>query len=70
MNINNRNIKKYKWCWVAKEVKDGWKLSLSVGSTDFKVNGAIFTSIEEIESIFGKSKVVFLQLKNTKYPIK
>ena len=70
MKVNNRNINKYKWCWVAIEVKDGWKLNLSVGSSDFKLNGAIFTSIEEVENIFGKSKIVFIHLKNTKYPIK
>lgn len=71
MKINNRNVNKYKWCWVAREVKNGWKLSLSVGSQDFKLNKAIFTSIEEIETLTDTSgKVVFVHLKNTKYPIK
>jgi len=71
MKINNRNIKKYKWCWVAKEVKGGWKLNLSCNNGHWNLSGAIFTSMEEIEMITQTSgKIVFIHLKNSNYPIK
>lgn len=63
--------KLYKWCWVAKEVKDGWKLSLFCNNIEHKVGKALFTKMEEIEMITtSKGKIVFIHLKDSKYPIK
>ncbi len=64
-----------KWCWVATEVKGGWRLKLAYGSKDYRLVGAVFKTIEEIKMITkahdGKviGKIVFVHLKNTKYPV-
>lgn len=71
MLINQRKLNKYKYCWLAKEVKNGWKLYLCVSNKEFPVTGALFTNMLEISQITGhKGKVVYSHLKNTKYPIK
>jgi len=64
--------KLYKWCWVAKEVKGGWKLSLFCNNIEHKLSKALFTKIEEVEMITNRKdgKVVFIHLKDSKYPIK
>ena len=38
-----------KWCFVAKEVKGGWRLKLAYGSKDYPVRGVVFKKMEEIE---------------------
>jgi len=69
MKINNKNQTKYKWCWVAKEVLGGWKVSLECNKESFKLPKAIFTTMEEVNMVCN-GNVVFIHLKNTKYPIK
>lgn len=64
-------MKNKKWCWLAIEVKGGWRLKLCYGSKDFKLVGAIFKTVEEIETIIEtENKIVFVHLKDTKYPMK
>lgn len=59
-----------KWCFVAREVKGGWRLKLAYGSSDYPVSGAVFKKMEEIEQLTHDGKVVFIHLKNSKYPVK
>lgn len=64
-----------KWCWIATEVKGGWKLKLCIGNVYFKSQGHIIKSMKAVENftnVVGNSdgKVVFIHLKNTKYPVK
>ena len=60
-----------KWCWVATEVKGGWRLKLAYGSKDFNLVGAVFKTMEEIKKILGEdgNNLVFSHLKNTKFPV-
>lgn len=58
-----------KWCFVATEGEGGWRLKLAYGSKDFPVRGIIFKKMEEVEQLTHSGKVVFVHLKNTKYPI-
>ena len=63
-------MKNKKWCWLATEVRGGWRLKLGVGNNEFVVKGLILGQ-KDIINITGKrGKIVFLHLKNTKYPIK
>ena len=62
--------KSKKWCFVAKEVKGGWRLKLAYGSSDYVVSGAVFKRMEEIEQLTHDGKVVFVHLKNSKYKVK
>ena len=63
-------MKNKKWCWLATEVRGGWRLKLVVGNNEFVVKGLILGQ-KDIINITGKrGKIVFLHLKNTKYPIK
>lgn len=58
-----------KWCFVAKEVKGGWRLKLAYGSKDYPIRGIIFKKMEEIQQLTHDGKVVFIHLKNSKYPV-
>ena len=58
-----------KWCFVAKEVKGGWRLKLAYGSKDYPVRGIIFKNMEDIEQLTHDGKVVFVRLKNSKYQV-
>lgn len=66
MLINKRKVNKYKWCWVATETKSGWRLKLSIGAGEYKLVGAVFSTIEEVEKITNGTdgKIVFIHLKN------
>jgi hypothetical protein len=58
------SIKTKKYCWEARETKDGWKLGLCVGS---KVSfmSFCFPTTEAIEKlILGNGNIVFIHLKN------
>ena len=59
-----------KWCFVATEVKGGWRLKLAYGAKDYPVKGIVFTTMEEVEQITHDGKVVFIHLKNSKYTVK
>ena len=63
---------KTKWCWLATEVKGGWRLKLCYGSKDVNLSGLVFKTIEEIEMITSgqDGKIVFIHLKDSKYPTK
>jgi len=58
-----------KWCFVAKEVKGGWRLKLVYGSKGYPVSGIVFKKMEEIEQLTHDEKLVFDHLKNSKYPV-
>lgn len=58
-----------KWCFVAKEVKGGWRLKLAYGSKDYPVRGIVFKKMEDIEQLTHDGKVVFIHLKNSKYQV-
>ena len=62
-------MKNTKWCFVAKEVKGGWRLKLAYGAKDYPLSGAIFKEMEEVEQLTHDGKVVFLHLRNSKYPV-
>lgn len=67
-------MNKQKWCWLAREVKGGWRLSLEIGKYTYKPNpNDIFKTTQLVESfanVFGKGKIVFIHLKDSKYPTK
>ncbi len=57
------NIKTKKYCWEARETKDGWKLGLCVGN---KVSfmSFYFPSVEAVEKlILGNGNIVFIHKK-------
>lgn len=59
---------KSKWCFVATEVKDGWRLKLCIGKNDFPISGIVIKSMEDIASLTHDGKVVFVHKKYSKYP--
>lgn len=59
-----------KWCFVATEFKGGWRIKLAYGPKDYILRGAIFKRMADIEQLTHSGKVVFIHLKNSKYPIK
>jgi hypothetical protein len=69
---------KTKWCWVAKETNRGWKLKLCIGNRDLKIvnpNKKYFKSTKAVENFCDSicnsdGKIVFVHLKNTRYPEK
>jgi len=65
-------MKNKKWCWLATEVKGGWRLKLCYGNKDVNLSGLVFKKMEEIEMITqGEGgKIVFIHLKDSKYPVK
>ena len=69
-------MSKSKWCWLATEVKGGWKLKLEIGKYTFKpVPNEIFKTVKATENfansfIQSDGKMVFIHLKNTKFPTK
>ncbi len=58
-----------KWCWVATEVKGGWRLKLAYGPKDYNLKGLVLKTEEEVEAIVNGEggKIVFVHLKNTKF---
>jgi len=60
-------MKNKKWCWVATETKNGWRLKLACGSRDYKVVGILLDQKSIIEVTGTRGKIVFVHLKNTKY---
>lgn len=59
-----------KWCWVATEVKGGWRLKLAYGSKDYYLSGLVLNQKSLINITGKRGKIVFLHLKNTKYAVK
>ncbi len=69
-------MKQKKWCWLAREVKGGWKLRLCIGKHDFipKPND-IFKTVKAVESfadsfIPSNGKIIFIHLKDSKFAVK
>ena len=65
-----------KWCWLARETKKGWRLSLEIGNHTMKTpSNLIFKTVKAVESFANSitdadGKIVFIHLRNTKYPVK
>lgn len=66
-----------KWCWLAKETSKGWRLSLEIANKSLKSQGFSLTTREVknyVALVSGEyaaeNKIVFVHLKNTKYPMK
>jgi len=66
-----KNIKKLykslsknkKWCWLATETKNGWRIKFCIGSKDYPLRGMLFSSTKEIyEKVCGN--IVFVHLKD------
>ncbi len=63
---------KSKWCWLAIEVKGGWKLRLCIGKYDLVVKPAkVFKTVKAVEKfanvfIPSEGKIVFVHLKKCK----
>ncbi len=55
----NSKITKSKWCWVASETKGGWRLKLSVGKTDIRLEGLLLATPEEVKKV-AKGNIVFV----------
>jgi hypothetical protein len=53
-----------KWCFVAREIKGGWRLKLAYGSKDYPVRGIIFKKMEEIQQLTHDGKIVFVHLND------
>ena len=67
---------KTKWCWLAKETSKGWRLSLEIGKHTMKTpSNLVFKTVKAAER-FAESctnadgKIVFIHLKDTKFPVK
>lgn len=60
-------MKNKKWCFVAREVKGGWRLKLAYGAKDYPIRGIVFKTVAEIEELTHKGKVVFVHLKNSAF---
>lgn len=67
-------VRTLKWAWVAFEVKGGWRLKLYIGTTILTPKpNRIFKTMEAVENFSNafelkKGHLVFIHLKNTKYP--
>lgn len=55
--------------WVATEAKGGWRLKITVGSRTYKLKGLLIKKTEDVSALLGGT-VVFVHLKNSKYPKK
>ena len=57
-----------KWCWVATETKNGWRLKLAYGNKDYNLKGLVLKTDEVNAITLNKiGKTVFVHLKNTKF---
>lgn len=56
-----------KKCWIATEVKGGWRLKLSYGPRDYNLKGLVLKTYEQVDAIAGSTPIVFIHLKKTKY---
>jgi hypothetical protein len=65
-------MKNKKWCWLATEVKGGWRLKLALGNKDYNLVGAVFKTVEDVEMVThgNNGSIVFVHLKDTKFPVK
>ncbi len=61
------NLKNKKWCWVATEIKGGWRLKLEAGSETYNLSGLVLTTMEAVKEITGGHRIVFAHLKNSKF---
>lgn len=68
--------KNTQWCWLAREVKDGWKVTLEIGKYTFIPNPKeVYKTVKAVEKFANSflpsdGKIVYMHLKNTKFPIK
>lgn len=59
-----------KACWVATEVKGGWRLKLAYGPKNYNLKGLVCKTEAEVERIVHNLNTVYVHLKRTKFPTK
>ena len=57
---------KYKWCWLAKQHRKGWRLGLCIGEHSPLYLSVWFHSPKEINRILQCGKTVFVEMANAK----
>lgn len=60
--MSNSKITKQKWCWVATQTKDGWRLKIAIGNKDIRLEGLLLVSVEEVKKV-AKGNIVFVHKK-------
>lgn len=55
----NIKIQKKKWCWIASQTTQGWRLKLAVGNEDIRLEGLVLASLDEVKKIV-KGNIVFV----------
>ena len=60
------NTAKVKFCWKATETKNGYRLTLCLGSKDYNLKGMVVKTEKDISNILEKGAIVFVHLKNHK----
>ena len=63
-------IKIPKRCWVATEIKGGWRLKLAYGPKDYNLKGLVLKTMTQVEDIAGSINTVFVHLKDSKFSAK
>lgn len=53
-----------KWCWVATETKQGWRIKLAIGNKDFPISSLLLDNEQSVKTLIVRGKVVFIHLKN------
>lgn len=61
--------KKMKFCWYAKEDKNGWALGLALEKRTVWLKGLRFADPKEVARALEKTGLVYIQLKNSKYNV-
>lgn len=57
-------MKNQKFCWLAKEYKQGWKLGFCLGNQDTRyIQGMFFASEQGVKGAL-KGNIVFVHMKN------
>jgi hypothetical protein len=72
IKISKRNVRygmiritgKEKLVWLSVQNKNGWSLGLAMNGFNVWLRNTRFVTRKEVESVFDKRKVVFIELKN------
>lgn len=57
---------KQKFCWLATQTKNGWRLKLCIGNTDYPIKGLLAKTEKDIKEIIKFGGIVFVHLKDNK----
>jgi hypothetical protein len=65
-----KDFTKTRWCWLARETKDGWRLYFAADK-DYPVTGVLFADKKQVEVVTkGRGNTVFIHMDDTKKPAK